>query len=883
METFLLLLALLLLAALVGFPVLLVLFLRERGRFTRLFADLNRRIAALEAERAPVSAPPAIAPVVAPLSRAPIVAPAPVEAPIPQPAPLPPPAAPASPPAAERESLEERVMQRWAVWLGGVALALGAVFLVKYSIEQNWFVPEARVVAGVALGLVLWALAEWVRERELRLPLIGTTRTAAVPAALAAAGSVSLFASVYVAYELYHLLGPLPAFALLTLVAVATVLLSLLHGTLMAWLGVAGVYTVPMLVNTPHPSALGLLGYVGVATAGSTALLRWRGWAWLAWLARGGACFWAIVAMLTWSDLVWTLGPYLLALPLCFLFIAGAIDEESWLGPRRLAAWAASAAAALAMWGLAEIADYDLASLCFAAVLAALFAGIAWRYPRFDCLAWIGAVLQCVLIAFWSFPAGAETASERLHLLMLPPASGVGNYLAVAALVAAAFGVGGFALLWRAPNPARWAVVSALTPVLVLIAAYWRMEHFAVSLPWAGIALGLAVLALAAVERLAPAASERGEMRLALAAYAAAMTACLSLALTLSLRVGWLTVALALELPVLGVLDRRFPTRAFRLLAASVAGTVLVRLLLNWEVLHYELARQPIFNELLYLYGLPLVAFAAAARLFREAVVDRAQLLLEAGAVVLALALVSLEIHHFSLGGALTGGSYSLAEQGLQSTAWLAIGYALLRLPLGLCAQVREPAWRIVAGMAALNAILLSALVSNPLLPEPVPEGVGDLPVLNALLFAYLIPAILAFLFARALRGVWPEWLSPAAAIAGLALGFLYLTLEVRRWFHGTVLTGGTPDAAELYAYSLAWLAYGAALLGLGIARDQAKLRLGGLIIGAVVAVKVFVFDLAALTGLYRAASFLGLGASLVALAYLYQRLIARPRAARGS
>ena len=39
---------------------------------------------------------------------------------------------------------------------------------------------------------------------------------------------------------------------------------------------------------------------------------------------------------------------------------------------------------------------------------------------------------------------------------------------------------------------------------------------------------------------------------------------------------------------------------------------------------------------------------------------------------------------------------------------------------------------------------------------------------------------------------------------------------------------------------------------------------------------KAFVFDMAALTGLYRAASFLGLGASLVALAYLYQRLIAR-------
>ena len=69
---------------------------------------------------------------------------------------------------------------------------------------------------------------------------------------------------------------------------------------------------------------------------------------------------------------------------------------------------------------------------------------------------------------------------------------------------------------------------------------------------------------------------------------------------------------------------------------------------------------------------------------------------------------------------------------------------------------------------------------------------------------------------------------------------------------------------------------YGAALLGLGIRRDHHKLRLAGLAIGAVVAVKAFVFDMSALSGLYRAASFLGLGASIVGLAYLYQRLMAQ-------
>src|SRR5262249_58244575 len=107
-----------------------------------------------------------------------------------------------------------------------------------------------------------------------------------------------------------------------------------------------------------------------------------------------------------------------------------------------------------------------------------------------------------------------------------------------------------------------------------------------------------------------------------------------------------------------------------------------------------------------------------------------------------------------------------------------------------------------------------------------------------------------------------------------LALGFFYLSVETRRWFQGEILSAGEPSTAEWYAYSAVWLAYGAALLCLGIWRGDAALRFAGLAIGAVVAVKAFVFDMAALTGLYRAASFLGLGASLVALAYLYHPLI---------
>ncbi len=764
-------------------------------------------------------------------------------------------------------------MRRWAVWLGAIALVFGAYFLVKFSIEQGWFGPAARVSVGAALGLVFWILSEWVRQRDLRLPLPGGAPDA-IPPALAAAGSVALFASLYAAHGIYHLLNPLAAFLLLALVSAASVLLSLLHGQFMAWLGIAGAYAVPLIVTTPHPSIPGLLGYVAIVAGGGSTVMRWRPWSWLGWLTLGGAVLWAIAAIAAGSatELMWPLGLYLLALPLFFLVLPDAVSERA-PGVSHVAAWAAAIVSALLMLELVQIERTDTVALAFAALLSAGFAALAWRYPRVDRLVWIGAALQVAVIAAWDFAALPGGAVDALHLLMVPPASGTGRYLALASLLGVVYGLGGFALLTRVPNPARWAIVSAATPLLLLIAAYGRLEHFAVSLPWAAVALGLGALALVAAEWLAPAARESLKTRLALAVYAVAMTAGVSLAVTMTFRLKFLTLALALELPALGWINRRIATRAFRVIAAAVAAVVLVRLLLNPSLLDYAIDPTPVLNDLLYLYGVPAAAFALAAWLFRREREDVTVAFLEAGALALALALLSLEIHHWSLGGRLSGGPYGLLEQGLQSSSWLAVSYLLARRSLGIEDRLREIAWRVIASVAALHVLLISVLLSNPLLSS-VPVGSGV--IIDRLLAAYALPAAFAALFARELGIRGRKDLALAAGIAAIALGFLYLSLETRHWFAGEILSAGQPSSAEWYAYSVVWLGYGAGLLCLGIWRGAASLRLAGLAIGAVVAVKAFLFDMAALTGLYRAASFLGLGGSVVALAYLYQRLIAR-------
>src|SRR5215475_6618877 len=52
------------------------------------------------------------------------------------------------PPPPPSPGFEERLGTRWVVWVGGLTLALGGLFLVRYSIEAGLLGPAARVFFG---------------------------------------------------------------------------------------------------------------------------------------------------------------------------------------------------------------------------------------------------------------------------------------------------------------------------------------------------------------------------------------------------------------------------------------------------------------------------------------------------------------------------------------------------------------------------------------------------------------------------------------------------------------------------------------------------------------------------------------------------------------
>jgi uncharacterized membrane protein len=115
-------------------------------------------------------------------------------------------------------------------------------------------------------------------------------------------------------------------------------------------------------------------------------------------------------------------------------------------------------------------------------------------------------------------------------------------------------------------------------------------------------------------------------------------------------------------------------------------------------------------------------------------------------------------------------------------------------------------------------------------------------------------------------------------AAGALIFALSYVTLEIRRLYHGPILTEGPTTGAEQYTYSIAWLAFGVILLGIGIRVQSQRARLASAVVIGLTILKAFLVDMSTLTGVYRALSFICLGLVLVAIGWLYQKILFRRR-----
>lgn len=866
-------------------PTLAVIGFVRSGRARAEIVALTSRVVALEALVAgqPIaSTPPIPQP---PLERD--VAALLVEAPAPeQPPAAEPPAIDAVPIAAAstpKQSLEERIAGRWSVWLGGGTIALAAVFLVRYSIEEGLLGPAARILIGLAFGLALIAVSVWLRRQvDGGAPAGWLGKLGApppmIPPAIASAGVVALFASTFSAFAVHDLIAPVTAFAALATISAAAMALALLHGPMVALLGQAAAFAVPALVDTGGGSAPPLFTYVLAVAGGCMALARYRGWRWSAWTALAGSMFWLglwIVVMWKPADGFW-LAIFLVLLAAMHLGpaiapLADAVARREPLLTRDFIPDLSLLIVTIALFGVIRMADYATAPLVALALVFGLVAVDGrWR-ERLDHVPGGVALVVIAAMAVWHVPLIVEPALQTESLfpgdVLTPSAWRFLGWCAGLGAIALAAASG---LLWGASRPWRWAALGVVTPLALFAIGYWRVEDFTTSMPWAAGALGLG-FAFVALASMAARHRDVEGMALALGVLAIGVTASVSFGFTTLLRAGWLSVALALQLPVLAWIAARLSVPELRWAAGMLGGVIILRLVLNPWVFDYDLGTTPIFNGLLYVYGVPALACLAAAYMFAREGRDWVVLVLEVGVLAFGTFLVTAEIRHWNGGGNLDGDPNGLLELALHAAAWLAISLALYERAPQLDTPVVRWGWKILGALGAFAAICGSLIIGNPLDSR---ESVGAWPLFNMLGLAYLVPALLAGRFAMTATGRGHARLASIVGGAALVFGFVYLSLEVTRAFRGSVLSAADLSDGEMYTYSAVWLLYGIGLLVLGLWLGLASLRYAALAMVGLTILKVFLYDMAALAGVLRVLSFLGLGLSLLGLAWVYQRFV---------
>ncbi|RUU53441.1 DUF2339 domain-containing protein, partial [Mesorhizobium sp. M2C.T.Ca.TU.009.01.2.1] len=208
---------------------------------------------------------------------------------------------PAPAKAARQSDVETALGTRWAVWVGGIALALGGLFLIRYTIEAGIFGPGVRLTMAGILGLALIAGAEFIRRTGFKVPVQGAAG-AYIPSILTAAGAFILFGTVYAAHGIYGFIGPATAFALLGVIGVATIGASLVHGLALAGIGLVGAMVTPALVASQAPNPWALFVYLAIVLAATAAIARIRDWKALAAAAFAGTGIWTILYMVDAPD-----------------------------------------------------------------------------------------------------------------------------------------------------------------------------------------------------------------------------------------------------------------------------------------------------------------------------------------------------------------------------------------------------------------------------------------------------------------------------------------------------------------------------------------------------------------------------------------------------
>jgi uncharacterized membrane protein len=876
----LVLLSVLFLAAIVVFPIYVLIRLSELARAVREIReeldrlrapagperDAEARREALKRlrERAAAEVTPLLPSTAAPPEAAP-EGPAPVAPPPPA---APPPPVP-TPAALDWESL---LGANWLSKLGIAALAVATGFFLKFAFESGWIGPTARVTIGLAAAAILLGVGQ---------QLLATPRYRSYAQVLMSGGIIIFFLSVYAAFNFYHFIGFTPAFAALALGALAASALATANKTeAVAILCLLGAFFTPVLLHeggtTPGDMSR-LYFYLTGLNIWSAFLARNRAWHSLTILSFGATwlIFFGSQPGGKPDVLLFECFAGLFLLFSCYGGVARLTREAE---PSREIAQIALALILVGCLAFAVISLQILAGsylfglpafVLAGAFLVLLLIGLSVALPvlpRDDSavrrpLLYLSAAALALLIG--GAAAAAPTVSRQQALPGF--AFAVVTYLVFLGLALALQrrpdGQGPAAALLLANGASHLAVAChVLAPIQL-----WSIHAAPLWLPLAG---WITLLAIWPAARQASAASafRKGLIVTAQALPAAALLGGLLNASTLS---GWFGPtppggAPASLWPGLGIFWAEFLLVSATWLAA--------RRLVTLPGLRGDLLSA--FGNAATFFGLMSLAARLAAY---------------QGLVILAGSTLLLAGYHALIGACVLRRPENDALRRLTYLG-LAITFLTIAIPLQLRASYLTVAWAaesavlIWSGVRAREArmrwyglVLFLIAAGKALLVDlarvPAPERflLNERMLSGAAIIS--AAAISAAALGRAREFIRDDerWLPPALALVANAFALIFGSVDLWRHLEGTTSLALRASAQQL-SLSVFWSLYALAVMAVGIWRRARPARLFALALLYLSIIKVFILDLSALQQSYRIVSFFGLGLILLVVSLLYTR-----------
>lgn len=744
--------------------------------------------------------------------------------------------------------------QHWMVLLGGVCLVFAGVFLVRYSIENGLLGPTARVVSGLLFGAGLMLAGEKLR-RSGRLE-------AGVHAVFVASGSLVIYSALLVGFHVYQLISAQTAFTCMALMSAFSMLLALKHGPLMAGMGLLGAYLVPILVSTGSDNIEAALLYSFIVTCSSFWLQRYIYRSWLWWGTWIGAIGWFVLSL----DLP-EIAQGIRALYLAALAYAGValtfaglklkqIDLESFTGrdviKQITAVYVMLSVSLMLLLQVEDLNELSYPAIALLPIIAALVVRnnlpVLRLLPIFA-LSPIIVDLFSMDVSFFDWKLSIAPMAD-----VLQP-----SYITLLVIVTAIFSVIAGKEFVRARHQGYWSSFVLFMPLVAIVLAYLRISGMQDGLSWA-----LPTFLIAGVYAfLLTVWRNRNQDQVVEieAALAVAAQSAFAIASFFAFSEVTLTLILAVQLIGLAYIDRKIKLAIFPVIMKVMLMLVIVRLTFNPWIALYEVSSLTLL--------LTYVGCLASCVLASREVHARPGLVVWLNTASAHLLVLTLAVftRYLLYGGDIFAKQFNLTEASVYVCSWAAIGIVYEWKSTSL--QSFKAWYRALAmihiAVATGLFVIYNLFLHNPLWSS---ESISSTPVFNLLLIAYGLPVVLAAIVYKRIPG-----LKRVAGVICLFALYMFVTLEIRHLWNDGIRINMPVKEGELYTYSLVWLLLSVVILIYGAYRDSSDAKKAGIIALLVVIAKAFFWDMRDLDGLWRVVSFLGLGLSLLGIAFLFNKV----------